>query len=113
MPPKFRTLPARAIACLKCCYKLCERGDAITTSSMRVYLQLLEPDSHLSDTTITQLFKWLGECGYVRYIPYHGVELTKAGHAMAVALVRRIWRPLDLSQACSFTWKKSLHMEVS
>jgi DtxR family Mn-dependent transcriptional regulator len=38
---------------------------------------------------VTQLFKWLGERGYVRYTPYHGVELTEAGQVMATELVRR------------------------
>ncbi|GAC1401965.1 MAG: metal-dependent transcriptional regulator [Ktedonobacteraceae bacterium] len=38
---------------------------------------------------MTQLFKWLSERGYVRYIPYHGVELTEMGRIMATELVRR------------------------
>jgi DtxR family Mn-dependent transcriptional regulator len=52
-------------------------------------LQALEPSGQLSDATVTQLFKWLGERGYVRYTPYHGVELTETGQAMASELVRR------------------------
>jgi DtxR family Mn-dependent transcriptional regulator len=38
---------------------------------------------------VTQLFKWLAERGYVRYTPYHGVELTEPGLMMATELVRR------------------------
>jgi DtxR family Mn-dependent transcriptional regulator len=56
---------------------------------MRERLQPLEPTGQLSDATVTQLFKWLGERGYVRYTPYHGVELTEAGNAMAAELTRR------------------------
>ena len=52
-------------------------------------LQPLEATGQLSDASVTQLFKWLSERGYVRYTPYHGVELTEAGQAVATELVRR------------------------
>jgi DtxR family Mn-dependent transcriptional regulator len=55
---------------------------------MRERLQALEPSGQLSDASVTQLFKWLAEQGYVSHTPYHGVALAARGELVAAELVR-------------------------
>ena len=84
----LHTLPIRAVDCLKICYKLRERGERITTSTIRQRLERLEKNGKLSDASVTQLFKWLAVNDLVRHTPYHGVELTQQGMLVSAELVR-------------------------
>lgn len=105
MAPDLRELSPRAVDCLKMVYKLTERGDRVTTSAMRERLAALEPSGQLSDASVTQLFKWLSEHGYLRHTPYRGVELTDAGTEIALELVRH-HRLLELflTQIMGYSW---------
>lgn len=105
MAPDLRELSPRAVDCLKVVYKLTERGDRVTTSAMRERLATLEPSGQLSDASVTQLFKWLSEHGYLRHTPYRGVELTEAGLQIALELVRH-HRLLELflTQIMGYSW---------
>lgn len=105
MAPDLRELSPRAVDCLKVVYKLSERGDRVTTSVMRERLAGLEPNGQLSDASVTQLFKWLSEHGYLRHTPYRGVELTDAGLQVALELVRH-HRLLELflMQVMGYSW---------
>jgi DtxR family transcriptional regulator, Mn-dependent transcriptional regulator len=88
MTSDLRDLSVRAVDCLKFIYKIDERGERVTTSTMRERLQALEPDGQLSDATVTQLFKSLAEKGYVEHVPYRGVTLSERGRLAAAELVR-------------------------
>ena len=105
MAPDLRELSPRAVDCLKTVYKLTERGERVTTSAMRERLAALEPTGQLSDASVTQLFKWLSEHGYLRHTPYRGVELTPAGMHIALELVRH-HRLLELflTQIMGYSW---------
>jgi DtxR family Mn-dependent transcriptional regulator len=105
MAPDLRELSPRAVDCLKVVYKLSERGDRVTTSAMRERLAALEPSGQLSDASVTQLFKWLSEHGYLSHTPYRGVELTQAGLHVALELVRH-HRLLELflTQVMGYSW---------
>ncbi len=93
--------------CLKVIYKLSERGERVTTSQMRERLASLEPNGQLSDAAVTQLFKWLAEQGYVRHVPYRGVELSSAGRQVALEMTRR-HRLLELflTRIMGYSWDR-------
>lgn len=107
MAPDLRELSPRAVDCLKLIYKLSERGERVTTSLMRERLAALEPSGQLSDAAVTQLFKWLAEQGYVRHVPYRGVELSAAGRQVALEMTRR-HRLLELflTRVMGYSWDR-------
>ncbi len=89
MAPDTTLLPIRVLDCLKICYKLKERNEEISTSTMCDKLKHIEPSGQLSDATVTQLFKLLSKYEYAHYEPYHGVELTESGMVLATELIRK------------------------
>ncbi len=71
---------------LKVIYRLQEEAGPVQTSALAGQLGVSAP-------TATNMIGRLAEAGLVRHTPYHGVELTEAGAAIALEVIRhhRLW----------------------
>lgn len=83
---------------LKAIYGLSESGDAASTSSIAVALDI-QPAS------VTGMVKRLAESGLLEHVPYKGVRLTKRGTREALRVLRR-HRILEtyLCQRLGYSW---------
>jgi DtxR family Mn-dependent transcriptional regulator len=66
---------------LKAIFHLDERGSQVTTAGLATTLGVAAP-------SVTNMVKRLDEIGLVLHSPYHGIELSTAGRAVAVEIVR-------------------------
>lgn len=66
---------------LKAVFLLGEEGEAVTTVGLAGRLGVAAP-------SVTGMVKRLHEMGLVLHSPYHGIELTPAGRAVAVEVIR-------------------------
>ena len=85
---------------IKAVYKLQRAGARVTTSALAAELQL-------ADASITDMIKKLSRKGYLRYVPYQGVDLTERGRRTALKIVRRhrLWE-MYLVRFLKFSWDK-------
>ena len=90
---------------IKNIYTLQKSGELVTTSALAERMQL-------SDPSVTDMIKRLSGKGYVRHAPYRGAELTAAGKAVAMKIVRRhrLWE-MFLVQHLGYTWDQ-IHDEA-
>lgn len=90
---------------LKTIYKLSEKGGAVGTNQIAERLTL-------SQASVTGMIKRLAELKLIRYVPYRGVELTKAGRKIALETIRhhRLIE-LYLAEALGFSWDQ-VHEEA-
>jgi DtxR family Mn-dependent transcriptional regulator len=67
---------------LEAIYRLCERGEAATTTSVAKELKV-------TLASASQMLKKLAERGYVKRTPYHGVALTSRGEKVGKRTLRK------------------------
>lgn len=90
---------------LKAIYSLSHEGEAASTSSIAVALDV-QPAS------VSGMVKRLAEAGYVEHVPYRGVRLTAEGTREALRIIRR-HRILEtyLSERLGYSWD-DVHAEA-
>lgn len=83
---------------LKIIYKLGVNGAKVSTNAMAERL-------NVSQASVTGMIKKLAEIKLIRYTPYHGVALTKAGRKIALEIIRH-HRLLELylAEALGYSW---------
>ena len=67
---------------LEAIYRLCERGEAATTTSVARELGV-------APASATQMLKKLAKRGYLKYTPYRGVTLTLKGEKIGKKILRK------------------------
>jgi len=67
---------------LEAIYRLCERGEAATTTSVAKELKV-------APASVTQMLKKLTKRRYLKYTPYHGVTLTPKGEKIGKEILRK------------------------
>ncbi len=90
---------------LKAIYKLQKQGGAVSTSALAEAMEV-------TAASVTGMVKKLAGLKLVRYNPYQGVVLSKAGQKMALEIIRH-HRLLELylAEALGYSWDK-VHEEA-
>jgi DtxR family transcriptional regulator, Mn-dependent transcriptional regulator len=85
---------------IKAVYKLQRTDGKVTTSALATELRL-------ADASVTGMIQKLSRRGYLRYVPYQGVDLTERGRRMALKIVRRhrLWE-MFLVHFLKYPWEK-------
>jgi DtxR family Mn-dependent transcriptional regulator len=101
----IQELAPRISDCLKLIYTMQERGQRVTTSAVSERL-------HVSDATVTMMFKDFAKAGWVEHTPYRGVTLTPLGERKATEIIRH-HRLLELylARELGYSWDK-VHEEA-
>ena len=96
---------------LKAIYQICFAAPGKPAATGEVAAAL-----HVSPGTVTSMLKTLSESGLARYTPYGGVQLTPAGDALALRVLRRHrLTELFLVKTLNLSWdevhEEAEHME--
>lgn len=79
----------------------------LEASEKKVTTSLLADKLKIAPASVTDMVKKLSEKGFLRHVPYKGVEVTKKGKRSALKIIRkhRLWE-MFLVQVLHFSWDK-------
>lgn len=84
----------------------------LEASEKRVTTSLLAEKLNIAPASVTDMVKRLSEEGFLRHVPYKGVEVTEKGKRSALRIIRkhRLWE-MFLVQVLHFSWDE-IHEEA-
>jgi len=84
----------------------------LEAAEKKVTTTLLAAKLRISPASVTDMVKKLSKKGFLRYVPYKGVEVTEKGKRSALKIIRkhRLWE-MFLVEVLHFSWDK-IHEEA-